>query len=89
MVPRLTRRLETGAAAPTKDSEIWGWKELLRAKPLWATGLTFGPMICVYLVIMVHLFGHAQESGLSDSEAALTLSVLAFAFILLSLFSLY
>ena len=49
---------------------------------MWATGLTFGPMICVYLVIMVHLFGHAQESGLSDSEAALTLSVLAFASIL-------
>ena len=70
------------AASQAKDSEIWGWKELLRAKPLWATGLTFGPMICVYLVIMVHLFGHAQESGLSDSEAALTLSVLAFASIL-------
>lgn len=70
------------AAGHAKDTEIWSWKELLRAKPLWATGFTFGPMICVYLVIMVHLFGHAQESGLSDSEAALTLSVLAFASIL-------
>lgn len=78
-VANTTEDEDQASVTADKDSEVWSWKELLRAKPLWATGLTFGPMICVYLVIMVHLFGHAKESGLTDNEAALTLSVLAFA----------
>lgn len=78
-VANTTEDEDQASVTADKDSDVWSWNELLRARPLWATGLTFGPMICVYLVIMVHLFGHAKESGLTDNEAALTLSVLAFA----------
>ena len=59
------------------DETTWTWKQMLQSKALWATGLTFGPMVCVYIVIIVHLFGHAVESGLEDSQAAMILSAFA------------
>ena len=59
------------------DEKVWTWRELIRSKAFWATGLTFGPMMCVYLVVMIHLFGHAQTSGLSDEQAAFVLTMVA------------
>ncbi len=64
------------------DQVNWTWKRMLATRALWACGLTFGPMVCVAIVIMVHLFGHAVESGLTNSQAALILSAVALASII-------
>ncbi len=60
-----------------EDERKWSWADLLKSRAFWATGLVFGPMFCVYIVIMVHLFGHVVASGLKTEQAALVLSVVA------------
>ena len=59
------------------DQTTMTWMEMLRNKSFWAVGLIFGPMTCVYIVISVHLFGHATSSGLQTGQAAFVLSVMA------------
>ena len=68
---------KTSEAQEADDQQTLSWKEMLQSRALWSAGLTFGPMICVYIVIMVHLFGHMLATGLSETQAALVLSVLA------------
>lgn len=59
------------------DQKAWTWRELVQSKAFWMTGLIFGPMMCVYMAIMVHLFGHVVASGLSTEQAAFVVSVVA------------
>ena len=59
------------------DERQWTYVELLKNKSFWATGLIFGPMMCVYVTIMVHLFGHATNEGLSTEQAAFVLTMVA------------
>lgn len=60
-----------------EDQNAWTWQELARSKAFWATGLIFGPMMCVYVAIMIHLFGHVVASGFSTERAAFVVSVVA------------
>ena len=62
----------------TIDTIQFTWRQMLQNKSFWAIGLTFGPMVCVYLVTVIHLFGHILESGLERNQAAFVLSVFAF-----------
>ncbi len=60
-----------------RDQKVWTWQELVQSKAFWTTGLIFGPMMCVYMAIMVHLFGHVVANGFSTEQAAFVVSVVA------------
>jgi len=60
------------------DSREWHWKELLRTPAFWSIGLIFGSMVCVFAAVMLHLFGHLNDIGLTTTQAATVLSVTAF-----------
>lgn len=62
------------AAAETR---IWHWKEMLRFPAFWSIGLMFGAMGCVYSAVMLHLFGHLKDIGLSAENSAWILSATA------------
>ena len=73
-----TSTVSRPSALPTIDSDRqWTYIELFQSKAFWATGLIFGPMMCVYLAIIIHLFGHAVSAGLSTEQAALVLTMVA------------
>lgn len=57
-----------------EDAKIWTVRELITSARFWSIGGIFGPMACVYYAIMVHLYGHLIDCGLSPAEAALVLS---------------
>ncbi|MEM9621884.1 MAG: MFS transporter, partial [Pseudomonadota bacterium] len=59
------------------DSRVWTWPELLRSKAFWSIGIIFGSMVCVFAAVMLHLFGHLLDIGLSTTQAALVLSTTA------------
>ncbi|MEZ5559907.1 MAG: MFS transporter [Pseudomonadales bacterium] len=59
------------------DARVWHWKEMLHAPALWAIALIFGGMGCVYSAVMLHLFGHLTDIGVSIGDAALVLSATA------------
>lgn len=59
------------------DSRVWNWRELLRTPAFWSIGLIFGSMVCVFSAVMLHLFGHLLDIGLTTNDAALVLSVTA------------
>lgn len=84
LLPDGNRPAASDATARDQERTIgsdpaWTWSAMLRSKALWAIGLTFGPMVCVYIIVMVHLFGHTVESGLNNTQAAMILSAFAFA----------
>lgn len=60
-----------------EDGKIWTWQLLLRSRAFWSIGLIFGSMVCVFTAVMLHLFGHLLDLGLSTQEAALILSITA------------
>ncbi len=60
-----------------EDSRVWTWQQLLRNPAFWSIGLIFGSMVCVFSAVMLHLFGHLLDIGLSTEDAALVLSVTA------------
>lgn len=60
-----------------QDSKQWTVRELLLSVQFWSIGGIFGPMVCVYYAIMVHLYGHLLDRGLSPGEAAFVLSFTA------------
>ncbi len=60
------------------DSRTWTWQQLLRSTAFWSIGLIFGSMVCVFAAVMLHLFGHLLDIGLSTEQAALVLSTTAF-----------
>lgn len=59
------------------DSRVWHWREMLKSRAFWSIGLIFGSMSCVYSAVMLHLFGHLLDIGLSTSYAAWILSATA------------
>jgi MFS family permease len=61
----------------TQDSREWTWQALLGNRAFWSIGLIFGSMVCVFAAVMLHLFGHLLDIGLTTTDAALVLSVTA------------
>jgi MFS family permease len=61
----------------TEDSREWTWQALLGNRAFWSIGLIFGSMVCVFSAVMLHLFGHLLDIGLTTTDAALVLSVTA------------
>ncbi|MEE4281906.1 MAG: MFS transporter, partial [Pseudomonadales bacterium] len=59
------------------DSVVWTWQGLLKTPAFWSIGLIFGSMVCVFTAVMLHLFGHLLDLGLSTDNAALVLSATA------------
>jgi len=59
------------------DSRVWTWRLLLKSPAFWSIGLIFGSMVCVFTAVMLHLFGHLLDLGLSTNDAALVLSATA------------
>jgi MFS family permease len=59
------------------DSRAWHWKDMLKTPPLWAIALIFGSMTCVFSAVMLHLFGHLLDIGVSAASAAWVLSATA------------
>ncbi len=65
------------AVADPEDSRVWHWKEMMRAPAFWAIAGIFGSMTCVYSAVMLHLFGHLLDIGVSAANAAWVLSATA------------
>ena len=63
--------------APPEDSRTWHWRELLRYPAFWSISLMFGAMGCVFSAVMLHLFGHLTDIGISAQRAAIVLSATA------------
>ena len=61
-----------------QDSQLWTWQELLKNKAFWSIGFIFGSMVCVFAAVMLHLYGHLLDIGLTTQQAAYVLSVTAF-----------
>ncbi len=59
------------------ETRIWYWQEMLRFPAFWSIGLMFGAMGCVYSAVMLHLFGHLKDIGVSSANAAWVLSATA------------
>ena len=63
--------------ADPEDSRVWHWKEMIRAPAFWPIAGIFGSMTCVYSAVMLHLFGHLLDIGVSAANAAWVLSATA------------
>lgn len=59
------------------DSRVWHWREMLKSRAFWSIGLVFGSMGCVYSAVMLHLFGHLMDIGITATLAAWILSATA------------
>lgn len=59
------------------EERVWTWQELLKTPAFWSIGCIFGVMGCVFSVVMLHLFAHLTDIGLSSGDAALILSTVA------------
>ena len=59
------------------ETRVWHWKEMLRFPAFWSIGLMFGAMGCVYSAVMLHLFGHLKDIGITSASAAWVLSATA------------
>ena len=60
-----------------EESRAWTIPELLHTPAFWCIGLIFGAMTCVYLAVMLHLFGHLTDLDISATRAAYVLSFTA------------
>lgn len=72
----ISNSVETHVTDAT-DVRVWTWQELLRSPAFWAIGLIFGAMTCVFAAVMLHLFGHLLDIGLTTTQAAQVLSAAA------------
>ena len=63
--------------APPEDGRVWRWQEMLQYPAFWSISLMFGAMGCVFSAVMLHLFGHLTDIGISEDRAALVLSATA------------
>ena len=66
-----------GGSIQEEDGKAWSAMEIVKAPAFWSIGLIFGPMMCVYFAVMLHLYGHLIDIEISTSNAALALSVVA------------
>ena len=71
-VATLAQRDETPS-----ESRLWTRQEMLRYPAFWSIGLMFGAMGCVYSAVMLHLFGHLTDIGITAERAAMVLSITA------------
>jgi MFS family permease len=60
-----------------EDSRVWHWKEMLKSGSFWSIALMFGTMACAFSAVMLHLYGHLEDLGLSPYYAAFVLSATA------------
>ncbi|MEM7220918.1 MAG: MFS transporter [Pseudomonadota bacterium] len=60
-----------------EETRAWRVGELLRSPAFWCIGLIFGSMTCVYLAVMLHLFGHLTDLNIAPERAAYVLSFMA------------
>lgn len=60
-----------------RDLEVWSWQRLIRSPAVWAIGVIFGSMTCVFAAVMLHLYGHLIDIGLSTLEASYVLATAA------------
>ena len=72
--------LAVRAADPLGDAhneKTWHLREMLREPAFWAVALVFGVMQCSFSLVMLHLYKHALNIGLSAYEAATVASAVA------------
>ena len=60
-----------------EEHRVWSWRDMRRSPAFWMIGLIFGSMGCVYSAVMLHLFGHVTDLGMSGEAAAVVLSITA------------
>ena len=60
-----------------EDRTLLSSKQMRRMPAFWSIGMMFGAMTCVFSAVMLHLFGHLSDLGMSDGSAATVLSFLA------------
>ncbi len=72
------KSLQSGVSIEEEATKPWSTIAIVKAPAFWSIGLIFGPMMCVYYAVMLHLYGHLVDIGVSPSNAAFTLSVAAF-----------
>lgn len=59
------------------DARRWTLRQMLATRAFWAIALIFGVMQCIFSVVMLHLYKHALNVGLSPYEAATVSSAVA------------
>ena len=50
-----------------EDVRIWTLAEMYRSPAFWSIGVIFGSMTCVFTAVMMHLFSHLQDIGISTT----------------------
>lgn len=60
-----------------QDAKLWTFREMLKSRAFWAIALIFGVMQCIFGVVMLHLYKHSLNVGLSIYEAATVSSAVA------------
>jgi MFS family permease len=73
------RRAVGGLAGGKEQSGPASTGELLRSSVFWAITLVFAAMLCVLGVVLLHLYGHLLDMGLSEAQAAYAVSLMAIA----------
>jgi len=77
----VVRDAPTAAEAPDSggslDGPALGTRQILAEPSFWAIAVVFGVMLCVLGAVMLHLYGHLLDRGLSEYQAATVLSVIA------------
>src|SRR5690606_9459119 len=51
--------------------------EILSTPAFWAIALIFSAMLCTLGVVLLHLYGHLLDIGVSEARAALAVSLMA------------
>ena len=60
-----------------EDRAVLSAQQMRRMPAFWSIGMMFGAMTCVFSAVMLHLFGHLSDLGMSSGRAATVLSFLA------------
>ena len=60
-----------------EDVRIWTLAEMYRSPAFWSIGVIFGSMTCVFTAVMMHLFSHLQDIGISTTTASFIMSITA------------
>lgn len=59
------------------NARVWTLRQMLATPAFWAIALIFGVMGCIFSVVMLHLYKHALNVGLSEYQAATVSSAVA------------
>ena len=66
-----------GSAEPSLEGRLFTTAETLKMPAFWAIAVVFGMMLCVFGAVMLHLYSHLVDQGMSTYQAATVLSVVA------------